>query len=118
MALPPDLEIDEESLELLAQVELRSFTAEPQRILPFAASRLRWQVSAPQGVGIRFEINWTSVQANGERLVTPARTHTYTLKAKRGRHARVLGRVTVEVDLAACSTDELTGLDETISNLL
>src|SRR5688572_22006537 len=100
MPLPDELLIDDESLELLSQVELRSFTAEPTRILPFAASRLRWQASGPEGV--RFELNTVSVSAAGERLVTPARTLTYTLKAKRGRHARVLGRVTVEVDLATC----------------
>lgn len=98
--VPSSDHADEHSIELLEQVEFHSLSATPGTIAPFAASLIKWNVSAPGGVSVLLES--TKVHTVGEQIVTPLSTRTFHLRARAGTITQNLAAVTVTVDQAAC----------------
>jgi hypothetical protein len=91
---------DDGSLDILDEVELKSFTAKPTSIAPFGASVLSWSVSGPAGFHVKLDSQ--DVSKSGTRVVQPIGTTTYRLSAHAGQASRPLGTVTVTVDRSAC----------------
>ena len=106
MPLPidDDLDHDDASIEILNQVQLISFKAEPASIGPFGASVLRWQVEGPPG--FQLKLRGQGVPKTGELVVQPATTTSFSLIATAGRANRSLGSVVVTVDTTGCETFE------------
>lgn len=104
MLEPEDqLEDDLNSLLILEQVELVSFTANPTSILPFQSSLLQWSVRGPES-GWSPTLSNTPVPRQGSRVVTPVSTTGYALSARARRMSKHLGSVTVTVDESSCET--------------
>lgn len=95
---------DSHSLEILDQVVLTSFKAEPSHIGPFGASHLSWKVEGPQGFQVR--LNALPVGRAGDRIVQPASSTVYRLTAVAGQASKVLGTASVSVDATGCVTFE------------
>lgn len=105
MPAPPGRNgLDQQALEALAKVRLDLFVAEPSTIEPYSNSKISWKVTLPErsDVPVILDISGTSVAASGGLQVTPESTTSYQLKAQAGSLTKVLGTVTVQVDLAAC----------------
>ena len=107
MAGPPPLPVGGQGnggANLLEQVELLSFTANPDHVLPFQSSTLRWHAQSPRGVSFSLDFFASTVLATGMKVVQPVATSDFTLQA-RARQAEVtLGTVTVFVDTSQCVT--------------
>lgn len=89
---------------LLEQVRLLSLTANPDHVLPFQSSTLRWHAESPAGVSFSVDFFVSTVLATGMKVVQPVATSEFTLQA-RARQAEVtLGTVTVFVDTSQCVT--------------
>jgi len=91
--------------DVLEQVTLDHFAANPQDIGPFEWSRLSWRVQAPPGV--QLSIDGLMVVSTGEQLVQPLSSHTYSLAARYHSARRDLGTAMVTVHLAACKIKEI-----------
>ena len=104
MSAPLETELDRQALAALANVKLHHFTAEPSTIGPFASSEISWEVVVPEEYDVTVDINLDgmSVPPTGELSVSPEFTKSYHLRARAGRYSKVLGTVTVHVDLARC----------------
>ncbi len=101
--------IDDDALDCLANTSLDRFSAQPDRLTPFAGpATLTWSAGVGGGCRVGFRINGRSVGRSGSMQVTPTVDTTYTLSAHVRRASRVLGRVTVALDTDACSTTELS----------
>ena len=57
-------------LDILADVSLESFNANPTAIIPFGASVLSWRVTGPTS-GFHVELNQQTVVRSGEQVNTP-----------------------------------------------
>ena len=99
-------------LDILGEVNLEFFTANPTAIAPFGASVLTWLVSGPKGFQVL--LNASPVEANGQQAVQPTETTTYSLYATAGQFKRQLGKVTVTVDAAGCQTNSISNPRSTI----
>jgi len=77
-----DFEVTDPSLE--SRPEIHLFLAEPGEIEPGGESQLRWRVDRATRIWIEAsdETSFDVEEATGERLVQPAETTTYTLKAE------------------------------------
>ena len=115
-AIPAGDPIDP-ATDVLDQVRLRSFTAQPAQIGPFGAARLRWAVDGPHGHW-RLALGTQLVGRSGSLIVEPRRTRSYTLVAFALRTRRTLGTVTVRVDRTRCTIRPLDGLDDFVERLL
>lgn len=107
---------DPRGADILAEVELVSFTAKPSQIVPFGASRLAWEVKGPSGFSVR--LNNASVPKVGHRIVQPQATTRYRLDAVALGSTRALRTITVNVDASRCERDSLFRPDVTIKGLL
>jgi hypothetical protein len=102
--------------DILADVELVSFTALPGHIAPFGASRLAWEVKGPAGFGVK--LNGAAVPKTGHRIVQPQSTTQYRLDASALGVTRHLRTVTVNVDASRCQVDSLFRPEVTIQGML
>lgn len=100
------------SLDILGEVELASFSAEPAMIGAFGASVLTWAVTGPSG--FQLELNSRPVSKSGEQVVLPSATTTYRLTATAGRFSRTLDSVEVAVDRSVCEINSLVNPRSTI----
>lgn len=101
----PGPDIDDETLECLADTELTSFTASPASTQPFGPpTTLRWTVSTPTTCGVAIKLNGLAVAKSGSMQVQPTVTTRYSLTARARGATKSLGSVTVTVDTAACVT--------------
>ena len=111
-----DGESDDQSLEILDQVTLKHFTANPPDIDPFGVSTLGWRVDGPAGFRVRMD--GVPVAKSGTRSVQPRETRTFRLHAFAGRASKFLGSATVSVNLAQCITRESSLIDELVAGVL
>ncbi|MBZ0291592.1 MAG: hypothetical protein K8L99_03400, partial [Anaerolineae bacterium] len=102
--------------EILGEVKLISFTADPPAIGPFGASMLRWRVEGPAGFHV--ELNFTTVAKSGSRAVQPTSTATYRLSAVALGVRKLLGTVQVAVNTMACNTYQMYKPDDQIKRTL
>jgi len=93
-------------LDILADVSLESFTANPTAIVPFGASVLRWSVTGPIS-GFHVELNGQGVTKSGEQVVQPASTATYRLTANAGQFSKALSTIQVAVDSSSCQINPI-----------
>lgn len=107
---------EDPSVEILDQVTLKHFTANPPNIDAFGASTLRWQVDGPAGFRVR--IDGLPVSKSGTRSVQPRETHTFRLYAFAGLGSKFLGSATVNVNLAQCINRESSLIDELVAGVL
>jgi hypothetical protein len=105
--LPGDND-DPDPGEVLTDVRLVSFTANPPAIGPFSVSRLDWHVA---GVTPRVKVRLDNVEvpAISQLVVQPPSTHAFHLAAVAGPARKDLGTVQVQVNLASCSDQEMLG---------
>ena len=87
--------------DILSEVSLVSFTANPPAIGPFGASVLSWRVTGPTS-GFQVELNQQIVVRSGEQVVQPTNTTTYQLTANARGVSELLGSVQVAVDRSSC----------------
>jgi hypothetical protein len=101
---PAQNELDQRAQAALANIRLDLFTVTPATISPFATARISWEVTGTEesGVSVDFDIDGTPVATSGQLQVAPESTTSYRLRAQALGHSRILGTVTVEVDLAMC----------------
>jgi hypothetical protein len=111
-----DGESDDPGVEILDQVSLKFFTANPSSIDPFGASTLRWQVDGPPGC--RVKMDGLQVAKSGTRSVQPRQTHTFRLNATAGQASKFLGSATVNVNLAQCISRDSSLIDELVAGVL
>lgn len=102
----------DQATEILNQVTLDHFSANPISIGPFGASTLSWKATGPQG--FHLELDGSVVPKTGQRTVQPVDTATFTLRAVAFQAQRVLGRVTVEVVTSGCQSMGLGNPTSTI----
>jgi hypothetical protein len=107
---------DDPSVEILDQVTLKHFTANPSNIDPFGVATLRWHVDGPAGFRVR--IDSLSVSKSGTKSVQLPETHTFRLYAFAGRASKFLGSATVSVNLAQCINRESSLIDELVAGVL
>jgi hypothetical protein len=112
-----DFPIPDDAVDILAQVKLKSFTANPTTIGPFGASVLSWDVDGPIGKFV-VELANSAVPPSGTRLVQPKLTTSYGLSARVRSLRRGLGSVTVRVNLDACETWSLGSIQSFIEGVL
>jgi hypothetical protein len=93
---------DKNDGEILDQVKLIFFKAEPANIGSFGSSILSWKVEGPDNVTIRLGL--LDVDKVGERVVQPANTTSFSLSARHGSATRPLGNVQVRVATQDCET--------------
>ena len=96
---------DDRWLEILEQVELKSFGANPATIGPFGASIVSWDVAGPSGFSV--QLNGQTVARTAHEAVQPLGTTGFNLAAKAGPLSRTLGTVRVTVDTSQCTTNFL-----------
>jgi hypothetical protein len=104
-------------VDVLANVELVSFSARPPQIGPFGASRLEWKVRGPE-LGFSVRLNGAAVARNGQEIVQPPQTAAYRLSAVSAGVTKFLGIVTVEVDQSACQINSPVNAETTIRSFL
>jgi hypothetical protein len=105
MALADNDDQFDDILDILDDVSLNSFTANPTGIGPFGASVLSWSVTGPAGFHVR--LNNQVVTKTGTRVVNPTSTSTFRLSAHAGQASKPLGTVQVTVDRSSCITYDL-----------
>src|SRR5258707_2352828 len=96
---------DDTGVDILADVELKSFKADPTSIGPFGASVLSWQVTGPTGFHV--ELNGQTVTKSGQEVVQPISTTVYRLVARAGRFNKPLKTLQVVVDASACQLNSI-----------
>jgi hypothetical protein len=106
----------DKALEILGEVKLISFTADPPAIGPFGASMLRWHVEGPSGFHV--ELNFLTVPKMGSRAVQPTTTAAYTLVAVAFGLRKVLRTIQVVVQTSACETYQMYKPDDQIKRTL
>jgi hypothetical protein len=93
---------DDEDTEILDDVELKSFIADPITIVPFGYSTLRWRVEGPNTPRWVVILSGSRVNRIGSTHVNPLYTYTYYLTARAGRVQKALGHVQVVVNTQSC----------------
>src|SRR5258705_7617866 len=81
----------DDSVDILGEVTLESFKANPTNIGPFGASVLSWSVNGPAGFHVKLASQ--DVAKTGTRVVQPPATTSYRLSAHAGQASRTLGTV-------------------------
>ena len=79
----------------------------PARSSSFGTSLLRWEVSGVTP-GVRTLLGGSQVEPSAQRTMQPVATRNYLLTAFPGPAHKILGSVTVSVDLSACVENELS----------
>ncbi len=87
--------------DILSEVSLESFNANPTAIGPFGTSVLSWRVTGPTS-GFHVELNQQTVVRSGEQVVQPVNTTTYRLTANARGVSELLGSVQVAADRSSC----------------
>jgi hypothetical protein len=101
----PGPDIDDESLECLAETHATNFSATPTSTPPFGPPvTLRWSVTSPGTCGVAVKLNGLAVDRSGSMQVQPTVTTRYSLTARMRGATKTLGSVTVAVDTATCLT--------------
>lgn len=101
----PGPDIDDDTLECLANTRATSFSASSTTTAPFGPPvTLRWSVASPSTCGVAVRLNGAAVARSGSMQVQPTVTTRYTLTARTGGLNKSLGSVTVTVDTSACVT--------------
>ena len=101
----PGPDIDDHTLECLAETQATSFSATPSTAGPFGPPvTLRWSVTSPGTCGVAVKLNGLAVDRSGSMQVQPAVTTRYSLTARVRGATKSLGSVTVPVDTSACVT--------------
>lgn len=96
--------------DIIDELELVSFTATPQTARPFESASLSWEITGPTNkvkLAIFGPAIWTEsefltlnqIEAIGTQTVSPLTTTNYYLKARRGAAVKIIGVVSLEVDL-------------------
>ena len=117
MAQPENNDNSPPGIEVLSDVELVSFKANPASIGPFGASTLAWEVKGPQA-GFHVELGTTNVPRKGHKIVQPQSTTTFRLKAVAAGAVKSLGSLTVAVNTASCETISLFNPHVTIRGFI
>ncbi len=105
MQLIDDDQYNDDAVDILGEVSLTSFKANPTHIGPFGASVLAWSVKGPSGFHVK--LNGLQVAKSGQQVVHPTSTTHYRLSAHARQASRTLGNVQVAVDRASCETFEI-----------
>jgi hypothetical protein len=100
-----DQHFDEAGVDVLGEVRLLSFKAEPDHIGPFGASTLSWEVEGPAS-GFQVRLGALPVPRTGSQVFQPIRTTSYRLSAQAVQASCTLGTVTVTVDESGCTSYE------------
>jgi hypothetical protein len=95
---------DDTGADILGEVQLISFKAQPASIGPFGASVLSWEVEGPPG--FQLKLRGQGVPKTGDMVVQPAATTSFALSAHARQASRTLGHVVVNVDTSGCETFE------------
>jgi hypothetical protein len=105
MPLPDDSNGDsqEQAYEILEQVTVDYFRADPTAPGPFGFSVLSWKVDGPRGFLVK--INGIRVERVGSKAIQPRISQTFHLYAHVSNYYRFLRSVTITVDLSACVPD-------------
>lgn len=96
-----DDDVDDQGLDILGDVSLEYFRAEPETISPFGSSLLKWKVKGPNK-GFRVKIDGMEVAKSGAKSVQPLSSQVYRLFAQAGRSSKFLGTSAVHVNLSKC----------------
>ncbi|MBN1964210.1 MAG: hypothetical protein JW910_06165 [Anaerolineae bacterium] len=94
------------AIDVLGEVSLTFFKAQPTVIGPFGASVISWEVKGPPGFHVR--LNGQNAGKTGQQVVQPSSAATYRLSAHAGQASRSLGTVQVTVDRATCASYEIS----------
>lgn len=105
---------------ILDEFELVSFTVTPQTIRPYESASLSWEITGPTNkveLALLGPAIWTDpdlltrtqIEAIGTQTVSPLTTTNYYLKAKRGAATKILGVVSLEVDLEEVEVGGIPG---------
>lgn len=110
-----DMEEATKEAKLLNKLRVKSFTASPKAIPPFAQSTLTWDVFVPADVaaqlgGLRFKVAGAEVDRAGSKLVSPLTTSAFLLEAQGALARKQLGSVVVTVNTGGCQQLELRTL--------
>lgn len=89
--------------DILSNVALVHFVANPDHIEPFETSELDWVVTGPVGQFI-LKVSADLVPPIGTLSVSPAVTQHYSLHASAAGSEKLLGLVTVSVDASGCQS--------------
>lgn len=87
------LELDSQGIdgdEILSNVVLDHFVAEPDHIEPFGTSELNWAVAGPLGQFV-LKVSSEVVPPVGSKPVKPATTQHYSIHASAGVSNKLLG---------------------------
>ena len=99
--MPPPEEVIDNAVDLLAQVQVERFEADPPSLLPFQATTVRWQINAPNGITLR--LNGQKVARNGQIRATPVENTTFNMVASAvGGVKASVGQLTVNIDVSSC----------------
>jgi hypothetical protein len=104
-------------IDVLSDVELLSFTASPDQIGPFGASKLAWEVQGPQ-TGFHVTLNGVTVPRAAGEIVQPQTTSSYHLNAVSAGVTKGLRTITVRVDDSGCQIHSLFNPQVTIRGFL
>jgi hypothetical protein len=99
--------------DILAEVSLVSFNANPTAIGPFGASVLSWNVTGPT-IGFHAELNGQNVARSDQQVVQPTSTTTYRLTANAKALSKILGTCQVAVDDSGCQIAPILNDPKTI----
>jgi len=95
---------DQNELKILEQIQLQSFTAEPDALQPFGQADLSWDVAGPDGFGVT--LNGLPVERVAHMTVAPRVSTGYALSAYAGTGTKPLASLGISVDTASCMTVE------------
>lgn len=105
LAANGDQDPGDNGADVLGDVSLKFFNAQPAAIGPFGASVLNWAVEGPPGFHVR--LNNRQVAKKGQQVVHPTSTTSFRLSAHAGQASRTLGNVQVSVDRSSCETYDI-----------
>lgn len=100
----------QQALAILNDVSLVEFRAEPSDLSPFGTATLMWTTDGPSGFRVR--INGMRLANTGELRVRPTSNETYRLYAYVGTFRKLLGSVSVKVNVARCIIRDSEFIDE------
>lgn len=95
----------ERDREILKQVKLISFTADPATIQPFEESRLSWEVEGPKQE-FTLKLNSLPVTLKGSKMVKRLSTTSYKLTAYGVILSKQLDQLVLKIDDSQCKTAE------------
>jgi hypothetical protein len=108
--MPPNEEMIDNAFDALSTIQLKSFTAEPSRVLPLNDVTLRWEATEPTGPAARnvvFKLQGLQVPSSGTQTIRPVRPVIFSLSAAAFTVRRVLGSVSINVDRSDCIVNSI-----------